>query len=238
MTHSGCRRSRNGSVCQAWEERCVSDHGCQRRPGHPRWTPECPTNESSRPMLARCLGTGVPAGGRSIRLDCRAFSIINVNNNCATGSTALFLARQAVESGAVECALALGFEQMVPGPLRKMSTDRPTLLDEFRGGRRPEGRDRPRSPDGSPVCRRRRPPGHEGARNQGAAAGVSARPLPGSSPPRAPSWSSTTSTRHPPTQRRQRHRQVVPGPLDQDRGGHLRRDRHPSSTTPATPGTT
>lgn len=57
--------------------------------------------------------------------------IINVNNNCATGSTALFLARQAVESGAVECALALGFEQMVPGTLRRMYADRPTPLDEF-----------------------------------------------------------------------------------------------------------
>ena len=41
--------------------------------------------------------------------------IVNVNNNCATGSTALWLARQAVESGAVEVALAVGFEQMVPG---------------------------------------------------------------------------------------------------------------------------
>ena len=41
--------------------------------------------------------------------------IINVNNNCASGSSALFLARQAVESGAVECALAVGFEQMQRG---------------------------------------------------------------------------------------------------------------------------
>jgi sterol carrier protein 2 len=37
--------------------------------------------------------------------------IFNVNNNCSTGSNALFLARQAVASGVVECALALGFEQ-------------------------------------------------------------------------------------------------------------------------------
>jgi sterol carrier protein 2 len=41
--------------------------------------------------------------------------IINVNNNCATGSTALFLARQAIASGAVDSVLALGFEQMAPG---------------------------------------------------------------------------------------------------------------------------
>jgi acetyl-CoA acetyltransferase len=51
--------------------------------------------------------------------------IINVNNNCATGSTALFLARQAVASGTVECALAVGFEQMIPGPLIKLFQDRP-----------------------------------------------------------------------------------------------------------------
>jgi acetyl-CoA acetyltransferase len=43
--------------------------------------------------------------------------VINVNNACASGSTALFLARQAVMSGQVEVALALGFEQMNPGAL-------------------------------------------------------------------------------------------------------------------------
>jgi acetyl-CoA acetyltransferase len=60
--------------------------------------------------------------------------IVNVNNNCATGSTALFLARQAVASGVVECALALGFEQMVPGPLKGAWTDRPSPLARFIDG--------------------------------------------------------------------------------------------------------
>ena len=50
--------------------------------------------------------------------------VVNVNNNCSTGSSALFLARQAVESGAVECALALGFEQMQPGAIGAMFNDR------------------------------------------------------------------------------------------------------------------
>jgi len=50
--------------------------------------------------------------------------MINVNNNCSTGSTALFLARQAVESGAVECALAFGFEEMQPGALGSKWDDR------------------------------------------------------------------------------------------------------------------
>ncbi|RUS25866.1 thiolase-like protein [Jimgerdemannia flammicorona] len=40
--------------------------------------------------------------------------IINVNNNCATGSTALYQARQIVEAGIVDCAMALGFEKMQP----------------------------------------------------------------------------------------------------------------------------
>ncbi len=57
--------------------------------------------------------------------------IVNVNNNCATGSTALFLARQAVQSGAVDCVLALGFEQMQPGAIKAAFTDRPTPFDEF-----------------------------------------------------------------------------------------------------------
>jgi acetyl-CoA acetyltransferase len=57
--------------------------------------------------------------------------VVNVNNNCSTGSSALFLARQAVEFGAVECALALGFEQMQPGAIAMAFKDRPSPLGKF-----------------------------------------------------------------------------------------------------------
>ena len=57
--------------------------------------------------------------------------VFNVNNNCSTGSSALFLARQAVESGMVECAIALGFEQMQPGALKGAYDDRPSPLTRF-----------------------------------------------------------------------------------------------------------
>ena len=57
--------------------------------------------------------------------------VINVNNNCSTGSTALFLARQAVASGAAECVLALGFETMSPGALGSIFKDRPSPFDRF-----------------------------------------------------------------------------------------------------------
>jgi len=54
--------------------------------------------------------------------------VVNVNNNCSTGSTALWLARQAVASGAADCVLALGFEQMQPGALGMLFTDRDAPL--------------------------------------------------------------------------------------------------------------
>jgi acetyl-CoA acetyltransferase len=57
--------------------------------------------------------------------------IVNVNNNCSTGSTALYLARQAVQSGAAECALAVGFEQMVPGALGQIFSDRASPFEDF-----------------------------------------------------------------------------------------------------------
>ncbi len=57
--------------------------------------------------------------------------VFNLNNNCSTGSSALFLARQAVESGVVECAIALGFEQMQPGALKGAWDDRPSPVAKF-----------------------------------------------------------------------------------------------------------
>ncbi len=57
--------------------------------------------------------------------------ILNVNNNCSTGSSALFLARQAVASGAADCVLVFGFEQMERGALQLKWPDRPTPLGDF-----------------------------------------------------------------------------------------------------------
>lgn len=57
--------------------------------------------------------------------------VVNVNNNCSTGSTALFLARQAVAGGAVDCAIAVGFEQMQPGALAMHWQDRPNAFENF-----------------------------------------------------------------------------------------------------------
>jgi sterol carrier protein 2 len=57
--------------------------------------------------------------------------VINVSNNCSTGSSALFLARQAVASGTADCVLALGFEQMQRGALKGHWNDRPSPFTRF-----------------------------------------------------------------------------------------------------------
>lgn len=62
--------------------------------------------------------------------------VTNVNNNCATGSTALWLGRQAIAGGEAECVVVVGFEQMQRGALGVFYTDRPDpsqrLLDAMK----------------------------------------------------------------------------------------------------------
>ncbi|WP_186425587.1 lipid-transfer protein [Cupriavidus metallidurans] len=57
--------------------------------------------------------------------------VINVHNNCASGSTVLYLANQAIASGMADIVLAFGFEQMNPGALGTIYTDRPAPLERF-----------------------------------------------------------------------------------------------------------
>lgn len=57
--------------------------------------------------------------------------ITNVTNNCATGSTALFLSKQLVEAGAYECSLAVGFEKMERGALMSKFGDRVEPMQRF-----------------------------------------------------------------------------------------------------------
>ncbi|MFB7418572.1 lipid-transfer protein [Streptomyces sp. NPDC056121] len=58
------------------------------------------------------------AGQRAVyELGLTGVPVYNLNNNCATGSSALMLARQFVEGGINDCVLALGFEKMQRGAL-------------------------------------------------------------------------------------------------------------------------
>ena len=70
-------------------------------------------------------------------VDINGVPIFNVTNNCASGSSAFALATQAVESGAVDCALALGFEQMMPGAIDMIFPGSPQPAGPPRRCRRP-----------------------------------------------------------------------------------------------------
>ena len=56
--------------------------------------------------------------------------IVNVNNNCSTGSTALYMAAQAIRGGLADCTIALGFEKMKPGSLEATWGDRTNPMDK------------------------------------------------------------------------------------------------------------
>jgi acetyl-CoA acetyltransferase len=59
--------------------------------------------------------------------------IFNVNNNCATGSSALMLGAQAVKGGLADCVLVVGFEQMERGALASKWDDRTNPVDRHAG---------------------------------------------------------------------------------------------------------
>jgi acetyl-CoA acetyltransferase len=80
-------------------------------------------------FVGYCYGDST-AGQRAVYgLGLTGIPVVNVNNNCSTGSSALYLARQAVKGGLADCALALGFEKMELGSLGVKFTDRVNPID-------------------------------------------------------------------------------------------------------------
>ena len=80
-------------------------------------------------VVGYCYGDST-AGQRALyTLGLSGVPAINVNNNCSTGSSALYLAKQMIEGGIADCTLALGFEKMEKGSLGIKYTDRTTPLD-------------------------------------------------------------------------------------------------------------
>ena len=55
--------------------------------------------------------------------------VFNVNNNCATGSSALMLAWNLIRGGVADCVMALGFERMEKGSLKLGDSRRTHPLD-------------------------------------------------------------------------------------------------------------
>lgn len=69
-------------------------------------------------------------GQRAVyQLGLTGIPVYNVNNNCSTGSTALFLAKQLIDGGLADCVLAIGFEKMEKGSLGSKFNDRTHPMD-------------------------------------------------------------------------------------------------------------
>jgi sterol carrier protein 2 len=87
-------------------------------------------SEIEQGCVGYCYGDST-AGERAIyTLGLTGIPIYNVNNNCSTGSTALFMAKQFVEGDLADCVMALGFEKMERGSLGIKFTDRVNPMDK------------------------------------------------------------------------------------------------------------
>jgi sterol carrier protein 2 len=84
-------------------------------------------------VVGYCYGESTCGERALYGLGTTGIPIYNVNNNCSTGSTALFMAKQLVEGGIADCVMALGFEKMEKGSLGAKYTDRTNPMDKHVG---------------------------------------------------------------------------------------------------------
>jgi acetyl-CoA acyltransferase len=89
-----------------------------------------PYSAVERAFVGYCYGDSTSGQRALYEVGLTGIPVVNVNNNCSTGSTALYLAREAVRGGLAKCALALGFEKMERGSLSAKYTDRANPIDK------------------------------------------------------------------------------------------------------------
>jgi acetyl-CoA acetyltransferase len=92
-----------------------------------------PYSDVEEAFAGYCYGDSTYGQRAIYQLGLTGIPVVNVNNNCSTGSSALYLARRAVKGGLVDCALAVGFEKMEKGSLGMKYTDRTPALDKHMG---------------------------------------------------------------------------------------------------------
>jgi acetyl-CoA acetyltransferase len=86
--------------------------------------------EVEQAFVGYCYGDSTSGQRALYELGLTGIPAINVNNNCSTGSSALYLGRQFIRGGLADCVLALGFEKMEKGSLGVKFTDRTMPLDK------------------------------------------------------------------------------------------------------------
>jgi acetyl-CoA acetyltransferase len=87
-----------------------------------------PYTDVEQGYVGYCSGDSTSGQRALYELGMTGIPIVNVNNNCSTGSTALYLAAQSIRGGLADCVIALGFEKMQPGSLGGGAEDRESPL--------------------------------------------------------------------------------------------------------------
>ncbi len=89
-----------------------------------------PFDAVQQAVVGYCYGESTSGQRAVYQLGLTGIPVYNVNNNCSTGSTALFLAKQMIEGGLADCTMAIGFEKMEKGSLGVKYTDRTNPMDK------------------------------------------------------------------------------------------------------------
>jgi len=81
-------------------------------------------------VASYCYGDSTCGQRALYELGMSGVPIMNVNNNCSSGSSALYVAQNMVRGGVSSCAMALGFEKMKKGSLSSAFNDRTNPMDK------------------------------------------------------------------------------------------------------------
>ena len=81
-------------------------------------------------VVGFCYGSSTSGHRRLYQMGMKGLPIYKGNTNCATGSTALLIAKQLIVGGIKECVLALGFEKMSRGAMAMPTAYLPNPLDQ------------------------------------------------------------------------------------------------------------
>jgi len=80
--------------------------------------------------MGYCYGDTTCGQRAFYELGLTGIPVYNVNNACTTASTALFMIKQFIEGGLIDCGMAIGFEKMEKGSLGAKYTDRTNPMDK------------------------------------------------------------------------------------------------------------
>lgn len=82
-------------------------------------------------IASYCYGDSVSGQRVFYQFGMTEIPILNVNNNCASGSTGISMARDTISRGGADCVMVVGFEKMKPGSLDRNFTDREDPVGRF-----------------------------------------------------------------------------------------------------------